>query len=375
MPQTEIKPKTACLELNNQGQVLRFTLSKTEHRLGRDDTWADLVIPSGGWEVISSRHAILRQAGDCYWIYDGDEQKKPSTNGLFINHTRIKPQEGLCLDQSLQLQIGQNPQNAISLTYISPQGGRATTVPSRLRLDLKHIKEFPVEIGREPAPKYGAMTLNAPTISRCHASIRPLGAQYILSDHSTNGTYVNKQRVKGSKPLQDGDTIQIGPYTLLFRGQVLEVFDRGDQIRLDAYRLTRKVLDESKQEKTILKDISLAIEPGQLVALVGGSGAGKSTLMKTLLGIAPITSGSVRLNGDDLRRNFDLYRSEIGYVPQDDIVHSTLTVEEVLTYACQLRLPPDTHIPEAVARVLGQVSSAMSDIPWYSGSVAGSVNG
>jgi ABC-type multidrug transport system ATPase subunit len=100
------------------------------------------------------------------------------------------------------------------------------------------------------------------------------------------------------------------------------------------------VKDKDAGEKTILNNVSLAIEPGQLVALVGGSGTGKSTLMKTLLGIEPTTSGTVFLNGDDLRQHFDIYRLQIGYVPQDDIVHRDLRVEEVLTYACQLRLPP-----------------------------------
>lgn len=355
MIQTEIQTEEAYLELNNQGQTLQFTLSKAEHRLGRDDAWADLVIPSGGWDVISSRHAMLRKEGDLYWVYDGDDQAKPSTNGLFVNHTRITPQTGFCLEQSVQLQIGQNPQNAITLTYISPQSNGVAAIPSRFRLNLCSVKEFPVEIGREPAQRYASMTLNSPTISRCHASIEHASGHYTLRDHSTNGTYLNKQRITRSTPLLEGDTIQIGPYTLLFRNQVLEVFDRGDQIRLDVHQVTRKVLDESKQERTILKDVSLAIEPGQLVALVGGSGAGKSTLMKTLLGIAPITSGAVQLNGDDLRQNFNLYRAEIGYVPQDDIVHLTLTVEEVLTYACQLRLPPDTNIAEAVAQALEQV--------------------
>ncbi|MCY6494262.1 ATP-binding cassette domain-containing protein [Leptolyngbya sp. GGD] len=355
MSQTEIQTQTAYLELNNQGQTLRFTLTKAEHRLGRDDAWADLVIPVSGWEVISSRHAVLRREGDFYWIYDGDESGKPSTNGLFINHTRIKPQTGFCLDQNVQLQIGQNPQNAISLVFLTSQNANITAIPNRFRLNLSSVKDFPVQIGREPHQQYGAMVLNAPTISRCHATIERQSNHYILRDHSANGTYVNKQRVTTPVALNEGDTIQIGPYTLILRGSMLEVFDRGDQIRLDAHQLTRKVLDESRQERTILNNVSLAIEPGQLVALVGGSGAGKSTLMKTLLGIAPTTSGAVHLNGDNLRRNFDLYRSEIGYVPQDDIVHLNLTVEEVLTYACRLRLPPDTNIQEAVTHALEEV--------------------
>ena len=117
----------------------------------------------------------------------------------------------------------------------------------------------------------------------------------------------------------------------------------------------RVVKDKKGKPKTLLDDISVAIEPGQLVALVGGSGAGKSTLMRTLLGIEPITSGQVLLNGDDLRRNFNIYRSQIGYVPQDDIIHPQLTVIEVLTYAAQLRLPADIDVEQVVQKTLNEI--------------------
>jgi len=131
--------------------------------------------------------------------------------------------------------------------------------------------------------------------------------------------------------------------------------DRGNFIRLDAHRLVRQVKDKQGRTKTILSHVSLPIEPGQFVALVGGSGTGKSTLLKTLLGIEPTQEGGVFLNGDNLRQNFNLYRSQIGYVPQDDIVHPDLTVAEVLTYSCQLRLPPDTNVKAIVNRTLDQV--------------------
>jgi ABC-type multidrug transport system ATPase subunit len=345
---------SAYLELNNRGQVIRFNLDRPEHRLGRSPDWADLLVPSDGWQVISGRHAVLRRQGAHYVICDGDGVSQPSTNGTFVNHTLIKPNPGFALTQSTQMQIGQNPENAIALTYVAPQLPGSAVVPTKLRLDFKSITEFPVELGREPSNRYAALTLNAPMVSRHHATITRSGTQYVLNDQSTNGTFINKQRVSRSQALNDGDTIQIGPFVLLFRNQVLEIFDRGDQIRLDAKQLVRKVKDGGG-EKTILSNVSLAIEPGQLVAIVGGSGAGKSTLMKTLLGIEPTTTGTVLLNGDPLRQNFDIYRREIGYVPQDDIIHDNLTVEEVLTYACQLRLPPDTNIPEAVKRTVEQV--------------------
>ncbi|NLQ07187.1 ATP-binding cassette domain-containing protein [Cylindrospermopsis raciborskii LB2897] len=67
----------------------------------------------------------------------------------------------------------------------------------------------------------------------------------------------------------------------------------------------------SKLTKKIRIDkLSFSIEPGSLVALVGGSGAGKSTLMRTLLGIEKLTSGTVYINGYDIQQKFNLYRNQ-----------------------------------------------------------------
>ncbi|MGB3787929.1 MAG: ATP-binding cassette domain-containing protein [Phormidesmis sp.] len=343
------------IELNNRGQTLQYKLTQPVHRLGRDSTWADLVVPAQDWGVVSGQHIVFTKEGERYRIKDGDGQSKPSTNGLFISHTRVTIHPGMVLEKNVQFQIGQNPQNMILMDYVVQPDAPITAHLKQTKLALRGL-EATVALGREPAAVTDAvsMTLDAPSVSRYHASIQREGPRYVLRDRSTNGTYVNRHRLTQPYALQDGDIIQIGPFTLLFRHEVLEIFDRGDQLRLDALNLVRKVT-YAKTQKTILSDVSLAIEPAQLVAIVGGSGAGKSTLMKTLLGIAPTTSGTVLLNGNDLRQNFDLYRAEIGYVPQDDIVHYNLTVEEVLSYACELRLPPDTDIPAAVTRTLEQV--------------------
>jgi len=342
------------LELNNQRRVLRLQLQKDCHRLGREQRWSNLDIPETGWEVLSRRQAVLHQERGDYRIYDGDGQN-PSRNGIFINHTRLDASKGYLLRNGVQLEIGQDPHNQILLTYFNPAAS-GLVVPSKLRLALKGLKDWPVELGRVSDPlRYASMQLDSPTVSRLHATIYP-DAQggHILQDHSTNGTFVNGNRVERRVQLSTEDTIRIGPFTLLYRKEALELFDRGNQIRLDAHRLLRKVKDKEAGEKIILNDISLAIEPGQLVALVGGSGAGKSTLMKTLLGIEPTTSGTVFLNGEDLRQHFGIYRSQIGYVPQDDIVHRELRVEEVLSYACKLRLPPDTDVSQVVKSTLAQ---------------------
>ncbi len=151
----------------------------------------------------------------------------------------------------------------------------------------------------------------------------------------------------GTAVLSTCAKIRIGPFTLVVRDDRLEILDQGDRIRLEAHNLHLET-----NGKRRLDDLSFAIEPGQFVALVGGSGAGKSTLMRTLLGIEKITKGVVQINGEDLQKNFNLYRTQIGYVPQDDIIHRELTVAEVLTYAAKLRLPPDIQLQPLVEQAL-----------------------
>jgi ABC transport system ATP-binding/permease protein len=343
------------IELNNQGQILRFRLERDCWQLGRDQSWTHAEIPLVGWEVLSRRQAVLQREGEDYRIYDGD-RTEASRNGLFISHARIDREQGYLLQDGTQLVIGQNSHNQILLTYFNPSNINPNRL-SKLKLNLQSVTKFPVELGREiDGSNYGGMQLDSPVVSRRHATISiNQNGSHTIEDWSTNGTFVNDLRVERSRQLQTGDRIRIGPFILLYQPGMLELADRGNQIRLDAAHLVRQVTDKSGELRTILNDVSLSIEPGQLVALVGGSGAGKSTLMKTLLGIEPTTSGAVYLNGDNLHQHFNLYRSHIGYVPQDDIIHQDLTVAEVLMYACKLRLPPDTDLRQVLDRTLAQI--------------------
>ena len=331
------------LELNNQGQILHLELKKPVHNLGRDVTKADLVVPDE-WQVISRCQALLRRVGEDYQIYDGDG-KKPSTNGLFLNRIRVAPDSGHLLKDGIELRIGQNPQTQIILRYFNPASAVVSVPPRSHSISLKNRS---VLLGRDDS---ATLPLPAPTVSRRHATIdTDAQGRYILRDYSTNGVFVDGQRVTGDALLKQGAAIRIGPFTLVLRGDELQILDQGNQIRLDASGLV--IQDKDKRR---LDDISLPIEPGQFVALVGGSGAGKSTLMRTLLGIEPVTQGVVYLNGDNLRDNFNIYRTQIGYVPQDDIIHRELTVAEVLTYAARLRLPPDIEVEKIVQKTLEDV--------------------
>ncbi|MEU7768504.1 ATP-binding cassette domain-containing protein [Nocardia sp. NPDC049190] len=111
--------------------------------------------------------------------------------------------------------------------------------------------------------------------------------------------------------------------------------------RIDAVDVSRRV-----GARQILQELSLSVEPGELVAIAGGSGAGKSTLLEILAGLRPPTAGEVRHDGIVLggRVGAD---SRIGYVPQDDIIHLEMPLRRTLRYAARLRLPAGTSSAEA----------------------------
>jgi ABC-type multidrug transport system ATPase subunit len=97
------------------------------------------------------------------------------------------------------------------------------------------------------------------------------------------------------------------------------------------------VLDLSQHagNREILRGVSLSIRPGELVALAGASGSGKTTLLETIAGLRRPTSGTVTYDG----RPEVPGAGDLGFVPQDDIIHRALPLRRTLRYAARLRLP------------------------------------
>ena len=109
--------------------------------------------------------------------------------------------------------------------------------------------------------------------------------------------------------------------------------------------------------RQILQEMTLSIEPGELVAIAGGSGAGKTTLLEILAGLQPPSLGEVRHDGV-LQGARVSAQSRIGYVPQDDIIHLEMPLRRTLRYAARLRLPAGTSAAEAD----GVVEETMRDL-------------
>lgn len=201
-----------------------------------------------------------------------------------------------------------------------------------------------IVIGRDPE---NGVVLEHPTVSRYHAVIERMGTRFRITDlHSANGVYINGQALDEPTLIKPNDKIKIGPYEFLFTGVELRGTAEAG-VTIEAVKLNKQV----NPKTNLLQEISLSIGADEFVAIVGTSGAGKTTLLDALNGFRRATSGQVLVNGVDFYRNYDMFRNDIGYVPQKDIVHLELTPEQALDYAAQLRMPPDTSPAERQAAV------------------------
>ncbi len=199
--------------------------------------------------------------------------------------------------------------------------------------------------GRDPKNE---AQIDHPLVSLFHASIDLKAGSWIITDlNSEHGTLVNQKRLKKPRSLRPGDQIRIGSSQFIFNGdETLSRRDDVGQIRLDAIGVSHKI-----GSTTLLQDISLSILPKEFVAIVGPSGAGKTSLLNALCGLRPASKGQILINNQDLYQNIEAYRSVLGYVPQEDIIHRELTVNQALQYSARLRLPPDWTPQERQTRI------------------------
>jgi ABC-2 type transport system ATP-binding protein len=103
-----------------------------------------------------------------------------------------------------------------------------------------------------------------------------------------------------------------------------------------------------------LKGVSLEIRPGEIFALLGPNGAGKTTLISIVCGIVRPTSGTVLVDGHDIRKDFRAARERIGLVPQELAIEAFETVRAAAAFSRGLfGRAPD---PACVERVLRDLS-------------------
>jgi ABC transport system ATP-binding/permease protein len=277
--------------------------------------------------------------------YAGNAPRQPTRDHTTDVHVPPPPPSPPSADITV-VNAGRTPRPEMGvpaeMTVVGARSGDVSNLATR-------FVKFLSQRASPPAKMAGSVTIGraddndivVPDVlaSRHHATLvlTPLGTE--IQDRSSNGTFVNGTRV-GSAILSEGDVVTIGNVDLVVSGGMLvprsetETRTGGLEVRAVEY-----VVDNGKQ---LLDNISLTARPGTLTAVIGGSGAGKSTLARLIAGYTTPSSGSVTFEGHDVHAEYASLRSRIGMVPQDDVVHRQLTVNQALGYAAELRLPPDT---------------------------------
>jgi ABC-type multidrug transport system ATPase subunit len=238
------------------------------------------------------------------------------------------------------------PPNYQEPTQIRPAAGRGGEAPNLATSMVRILRP-----GRTTTPPAGATTIGRATdndivipdvlASRHHATLVPTASGIEIHDErSINGTFVNGNRVDRAL-LGEGDVVTIGNIDLVFKSGTLV---RRTETEADSRTggLEVRGISLEIEKRTLLDNISFSARPGTLTAVIGPSGAGKSTLSKVIVGATNPTLGKVAFEGHDIHAEYASLRSRIGMVPQDDVVHGQLTVDQALGYAAELRLPPDT---------------------------------
>jgi ABC transport system ATP-binding/permease protein len=298
---------------------------------------------------VSRHHAVL-QPTPAGWVL-----VNRSTNGMFVNGQRV---ESLTISQPITVVLGsvssgqalevcpiaQQPRPPATQPVARPTRPVGETTVARPPTAVHTIDQVAIGIGRATDNN---VVLDDLLVSRHHAVLRRSGNQWELVDsNSANGTYVNGNRINRAVIGPD-DMVGIGHTLLHLSGdRLVEHVDIGDV----SYEASNLRVSTNKG-KVLLANISFALPQRCFMAVVGPSGAGKSTLLGALTGFRPAGSGEVRYDNRDLYQNYAELRHRIGFVPQDDILHTPLTVRRALNYAARLRFPHDVSAKERKQRI------------------------
>lgn len=305
--------------------------------IGRDPESAVVL----DYPMISWNHAKLT-------VYAGDHivlEDLHSTNGTAVGHpgnritkAEVRPEESIYFG-SFKIRVSR---------LLEPD-------PLKLGTSAEETVAFKGQqmvIGRDPQCDY---PMPQPMVSWHHAKLEKTPQGIEIEDlGSRNGTFVDGERISGRVKLQTGSEIGLGSFRFRLLDEAGNLGKRSYSGNITVETLGVVVeIQRGGTKRRLLDPVSLTVFPSELVALMGPAGAGKTTLLKAINGYTPPAAGQVLFNGEDLYSNQEQFRLQIGYVPQDDILHGQLTVKEALYFTARLRTDlRDSEIETRVMQVL-----------------------
>ncbi|MEY4926920.1 MAG: hypothetical protein RI894_1356, partial [Bacteroidota bacterium] len=331
-----------CL-LKNKQEIARFSLSEEQTlTIGREG--ADIRVDDTQ-KLVSRAHGLVFTKDGGVFFTD------TSSGGSFYNAVHFK-------NKTIEIQKGEGIVELAKSGYEIKVSMVAKQAENRFKgFENPEIGSYLTLLNQKGRLTIGRdsgcdICLDAMTISRQHAYIERSGSGFILYDKSKNGVFVNGQRIDKQQAIKDSDAIQLGSFQFSLVGKLSNRRTDKSATAIEVRHLEKVYFDKEGKPKAALHPISFKIPSQQFVALMGPSGCGKSTLLKCMNGDSPATKGQVFIEGLELNTaNFELLKRNIGYVPQDDIVHRELSINDTLYYAAKLRMAEDVSDAEISKRI------------------------
>lgn len=358
---------------------------------GSSDTGIQVPVP-----CVSARHGEFGCA-EGHWFY----RDLGSTNGSRINGQTLA---GVCemMDGDILTVVPKDEEQA---------GPLFAGIFVRLRKGEQILwRKIPIELGMEPfriGRSQSGLTPEDMTISDNHAVFKfAADGLSVLDEGSRNGVFVNGERCEARR-LKMLDVVRLGRSFFVVTGGVLwegelrvqepkeeiaattmeavpvpgayagagkvpgayagavpaastpersvhttrsipgRIFPGGNRLVID---IKERSVWKNFKKRVLLSEVHLAVEPGDMVLILGGSGAGKSTFVKSVMGYDR-AEGTIRYGDKDVYNDYETMKREIGYVPQQDLVRLSDSVEDTLMAAARLRMPGNSTTDQQAKRV------------------------
>ena len=127
-----------------------------------------------------------------------------------------------------------------------------------------------------------------------------------------------------------------------------------------------KNLNKKIGKKDILKNVSLEVQEGDILGFIGPNGAGKTTTIKLILGLQKITSGEVKINGYDIKKDFEKAIERVGTIVENPDLYMYLSGLENLKIIARLYKNVDQKRVEEVIKLVGLENRIKDKVSKYS---------
>ena len=280
--------------------------------------------------IVSRQHGEIAVLDGEYYFRDLGSMNGTLVNGVLYGKdsrrsaAKLENGDVLRIDQSNGMD---RHTNSVLMIFSTVYSDSSSWVSQPLTDNIAEVN-----IGR--AVQNGGLMIDNHMVSMNHASFFRYGGGWAIADHnSTNGVFVNNSRISGSVALQPLDVVRIVDTNFIFTGGFLllqqepvvqsvtpALSQPGQQGGSSlSIRITERSVWQKFKKLTLLQNINLTVNSGEMVLILGGSGAGKTTFMNAVMGYEK-AEGQIFHGQTDIYNEYEQMKYEIGFVPQQDLL-------------------------------------------------------